>query len=389
MHLAEKMARLGTESAFDVLVKAQALEASGMDVIHMEIGEPDFATPGNIRKAANQAIDNDYTYYCNSQGLLPLRTEVSREFKKTRGISVDPERIVVTPGAKLLLFCSIVSLLEEGDEAIYPNPLFPIYESMINFTGARAVPVPLREELGFRFSVDELKEKVTPHTKLIVLNSPHNPTGSILEPDDLQAIADIAQENDIMVLSDEIYEDIIYEGKHNSIASLPGMLERTILISGFSKTYAMTGWRLGYAALPQELIGPVVRLITNSVSCTAPFVQYAGIEALTGPQDSVNEMMAEFRKRRDVLVDGLNSIPGISCIQPKGSFYVFPNIKSFGMKSREMADYLLNEAGVATLAGSDFGEYGEGYIRLSYTTSLENINRALERIKTALVKIKK
>ncbi len=388
MRLAEKMSRLGSETAFSVLVKAQALEAKGMDVVHMEIGEPDFPTPDNISGAAVRALAEGSTTYCNSQGLPALRTEVSREFEKTRGISLDPERIVITPGAKPLMFYSIISLLEEGDEAIYPNPLFPIFESMINFSGARAVPVPLREELGFRFSVDELKDRVTPRTKLIIINSPQNPTGSILEPDDLQAIADIALENDITVLSDEIYDHLVYEGRHNSIASLPGMLDRTILLSGFSKTYSMTGWRLGYAALPAELIDPVVRLIVNSVSCTAPFVQYAGIEALTGSQDSVDKMMAEFRKRRDVIVTGLNDIPGISCVQPKGAFYAFPNISSLGMKSGELSDYLLNEAGVATLAGTDFGQYGEGYIRLSYATSLDNINRALERINDAAVKLR-
>lgn len=388
MRLAQKMSRLGSETAFSVLIKAQALEAKGMDVVHMEIGEPDFPTPKNIHRAATRALEDGYTTYCNSQGLLPLRTEVSREFEKTRGISVDPERIVITPGAKPLMFYSIISLLEEGDEAIYPNPLFPIFESMINFTGAKAVPVPLREDLGFRFSVDELKDRVTPRTKLIIINSPENPTGSVLEPDDLRAIADIALENDITVLSDEIYDHLVYEGRHNSIASLPGMVDRTILLSGFSKTYSMTGWRLGYAAMPAELVDPVVRLIVNSVSCTAPFVQYAGIEALSGSQESVDEMMAEFRKRRDVIVTGLNDIPGISCVQPKGAFYAFPNISGLGMKSSELSDYLLNEAGVATLAGTDFGQYGEGYIRLSYATSLDNINRALERINDAAVKLR-
>lgn len=388
MRLAQKMSRLGSETAFSVLVKAQALEAKGMDVVHMEIGEPDFPTPKNIHRAATRALEEGFTNYCNSQGLLPLRTEVSREFEKTRGISVDPERIVITPGAKPLMFYSIISLLEEGDEAIYPNPLFPIFESMINFTGAKAVPVPLREDLGFRFSVDELKDRVTPRTKLIIINSPENPTGSVLEPDDLRAIADIALENDITVLSDEIYDHLVYEGRHNSIASLPGMVDRTILLSGFSKTYSMTGWRLGYAAMPAELVDPVVRLIVNSVSCTAPFVQYAGIEALSGSQESVDEMMAEFRKRRDVIVTGLNDIPGISCVQPKGAFYAFPNISGLGMKSSELSDYLLNEAGVATLAGTDFGQYGEGYIRLSYATSLDNINRALERINDAAVKLR-
>ncbi|MFC1958179.1 pyridoxal phosphate-dependent aminotransferase [Chloroflexota bacterium] len=387
MKLAKKMSRLGTETAFKVLVQAQALEAKGANIIHMEIGEPDFDTPKHICEVATEALDKGYTHYCNSQGLIPLRNEIAREFEKTRGISVDPERIIVTPGAKPIMFYSILALLEEGDEAIYPNPLFPIFESMINFSGAKAVPVPLHEELGFRFDTDELRAKVTPRTKLIILNSPQNPTGSVLEADDIRAIAEIAQKHDIAVLSDEIYEDIIYEGEHNSIASLPGMLDRTILLSGFSKSYAMTGWRLGYAVMPPELVDPIVRLITNSVSCTAPFIQYAGIQALTGPQDSIPKMLAEFRKRRDTIVDGLNTIPGISCVRPKGAFYVFPNVKELGMKCDELARFLLNEAGVATLAGTDFGKYGEGYIRLSYATSLENIREAVDRIKNAVAKL--
>ena len=387
MKLSEKMFRLGTETAFKVLAQAQVLEAKGVDVVHLEIGEPDFVTPKHICDAATEALDKGYTHYCNSQGLLPLRAEIAKEFEKTRGISVNPERVIVTPGAKPIMFYSILALLEEGDEAIYPNPLFPIYESMISFSGAKAVPIQLREELDFRFDIAELRAKVTPRTRLIILNSPHNPTGSILEADDILAIADIAQKHDIIVLSDEIYEDIIYEGKHNSIASLPNMLDRTILLSGFSKSYAMTGWRLGYAVMPSELVDPVVRLIVNSVSCTAPFIQYAGIEALTGPQDSVSKMVDEFRKRRDLIVDGLNAIPGISCFRPKGAFYVFPNVKKLGMNCKQLADFLLNEAGVATLAGTDFGKYGEGYIRLSYANSLENIKKGLNSIKTAVAKI--
>ncbi len=387
MKLSRKMTRLGTETAFKVLAQAQSLEAKGVDVIHLEIGEPDFITPKHICEAATKALHKGYTKYCNSQGLLSLRAKIAKEFEETRSISVDPERIIVTPGAKPIMFYSILALLEEGDEAIYPNPLFPIYESMINFTGAKAVPIQLREEQDFRFDIAELRAKVTPHTKLIIINSPHNPTGSVLEVNDILAIADIAQKHDITVLSDEIYENIIYEGKHNSIASIPGMLDRTILLSGFSKTYAMTGWRLGYAMMPLELIDPVVRLITNSVSCTAPFIQYAGIEALTGPQDSVPKMVDEFRKRRDLIVDGLNSIAGISCFHPKGAFYIFPNVKKLGMNCKQLANFLLNEAGVATLAGTDFGKYGEGYIRLSYATSLENIEKGLDRIKTAVAKI--
>ncbi|MDP6576968.1 MAG: pyridoxal phosphate-dependent aminotransferase [Dehalococcoidales bacterium] len=381
------MSRLGTETAFKVLAQAQSLEANGVDVVHLEIGEPDFITPKYICEAATDALDKGYTHYCNSQGLLPLRTEIAKKYEKTYGISVDPECVVVTSGAKPIMFYSILALLEEGDEVIYPNPLFPIYESMINFTGAKAVPIQLREEQDFRFDIAELRAKVTPRTKLIIINSPHNPTGSVLETDDILAIADIAQKYGITILSDEIYENIIYEGKHNSIASLPGMLDRTILISGFSKAYAMTGWRLGYAVMPSELIDPVVRLIVNSVSCTAPFIQYAGIEALTGSQDSVRKMVDEFRKRRDLIVDGLNAIAGISCLRPKGAFYVFLNVKKLGTDCRQVANFLLNEAGVATLAGADFGMYGEGYIRLSYATSLENLKKGLDRIKAAVVKI--
>ena len=387
MKLSEKMTRLGTESAFKVLAQAQALEAKGMDVVHLEIGEPDFITPKNVCDAATKALGEGYTHYCNSQGIAPLRAEIAKEMEKTRGVSVDPERVIVTPGAKPIVFYSILALLEKGDEAIYPDPLYPIYESMINFTGAKAVPIPLREELDFRFDVDELRSKVTPRTKLIIVNSPHNPTGGMLEKDDIRVIADIAQEYNITVLSDEVYEDIIYEGEHYSIASLPGMLDRTILLSGFSKTYAMTGWRLGYAFMPPELIEPVVRLIVNSVSCTPPFIQHAGIEALTGPQDSVSRMVNEFKKRRDLIVEGLNQIPGISCLRPKGAFYVFPNIKKLGVDCERLADCLLNEAGVATLPGTHFGKYGKDHLRLSYATSLENIKKALERIRTIVAKI--
>jgi len=385
--LSKRISGLGTESAFRVLAKAQALEAKGVDVVHLEIGEPDFDTPKHICKAAAKAMNNGQTHYCNSQGILPLRVEIAKEIERTRGISVDPERIVVTPGAKPIMFYSIIALIEEGDEAIYPNPLFPIYESMISFSGAKAVPVPLREELGFRLDINELESKITPRTKLLIINSPHNPTGGVLEKDDICAIADLARRHDIVVLSDEVYEHIIYEGEHYSIASVPGMLDRTILLSGFSKTFAMTGWRLGYAALPAELVNSIVRLIINSVSCTTTFIQHAGIGALTGPRNSIPRMVGEFRKRRDLIVEGLNAIPGISCIRPKGAFYAFPNVKKLGVDSAQLADYLLQQAGVATLAGTDFGSYGEGYLRLSYATSQDNIRKALDRINTAVSKL--
>ncbi len=387
MKLSRRMSGLSTESAFKVLAQAQSLESKGIDVIHLEIGEPDFITPKHICEAATEALDKGYTHYCDPQGLFPLRAEIAKECEKTHGISIDPECVVVTPGAKPIMFYSILALLEEGDEAIFPNPSFPVYESMINFAGAKAVPIQLHEENNFRFEIAELEASITSHTKLIIINSPHNPTGSVLEEDDILAIADIARKHDIIVLSDEVYEHFVYGGKHYSVTSLPDMLDRTILINGFSKSYAMTGWRLGYAVVPSELVDPIVRLIINSVSCTAPFIQYAGIKALTGPQDSLFQMVSEFRRRRDLIVDGLNAIPGISCWRPRGAFYVFPNVTKLGMNCQQLADHLLKEAGVATLAGSGFGDCGEGYIRLSYTTSLENIEEALERIKTVVTKI--
>lgn len=389
MKLASKMNRLGIESAFKVLAQAQALEAKGMSVVHLEIGEPDFITPQNIRDAATKAMNDGYTHYSNSQGILPLRKVIAAEIGKTIGLPIDPERIVVTPGAKPIMFYSIISLLEEGDEAIYPDPGFPIYESMINFTGAKAVPAPLREENEFRMDVNELERLITPRTRLIILNSPHNPTGSMLSESDLRKIAALAIKNDIVVFTDEVYDQIIYEGTPFSIASIPGMLDRTILLNGFSKTYAMTGWRLGYAAMPKELVDPVNKLIVNSVSCTPTFIQYAGIEALTGPQDSVPAMVAEFRKRRDLIVNGLNEIKGISCVMPKGAFYVFPNIKKLGMTSDAAFDYFLNKCGVAALSGTAFGKYGEGYLRISYATSQGNLKKALERIADGVAKLKR
>jgi aspartate/methionine/tyrosine aminotransferase len=387
MKLASKMNRLGIESAFKVLAQAQALEAKGMSIVHLEIGEPDFDTPQNIRNAATKAMNSGATHYSNSQGIIPLRKAIAAEMAKTVGAPIDPDRVIVTPGAKPIMFYSIISLLEEGDEAIYPDPGFPIYESMINFTGAKAVPAPLREELEFRLDVNELERLITPRTRLIILNSPHNPTGSMLSESDLRKIAALAIKNDIVIFSDEVYDQIIYEGTPFSIASIPGMLDRTILLNGFSKTYAMTGWRLGYAAMPKELVDPVNKLIINSVSCTPTFIQYAGIEALTGPQDSVPAMVAEFRKRRDLIVNGLNEIKGISCVMPKGAFYVFPNIKKLGMTSDEAFNYFLNKAGVAALAGTAFGKYGEGYLRLSYATSQENLKKALERMSDAVAKL--
>jgi aspartate aminotransferase len=386
--MALRMSRLGTETAFRVLSKAQALESKGIKVVHLEIGEPDFRTPDNINQAACKAINDGFTHYSNSQGIIPLRNQIAKYVEKTREVSIDPARVIVTPGAKPFIFFTMLALLEEGDEAIYPNPGFPIYESMINYSGAKAVPIPLREELDFRLDINELKSLITPLTKLIILNSPENPTGGVLEESDVRVIAELAREHDIYVLSDEVYEYMSYGGKPFSIASLPGMLDRTILMNGFSKTYAMTGWRAGYAVVPQPLVDPMVGLIVNSVSCIATFIQHACIEALVGPQESIGSMVAEFEKRREIMVQGLNSIPGVSCLYPKGAFYAFPNIKNLGKSSEYIADYLLNKAGVACLSGTDFGKFGEGYLRLSYANSQENLREAIRRMKKSLAELK-
>lgn len=388
MRLAEKMSRLGTETAFEVLARAKQLEAKGKDVIHLEIGEPDFDTPKNIIEAGIQALKDGYTHYNPSAGLPEFREVIAKEISKTRKIEVNPDQVVVTPGAKPIMFFCIMALANEGEEIIYPNPGFPIYESVINFIGAKAVPIQLREENDFRLDTDELKKLVTDKTRMIIINSPQNPTGGILTQDDLKVIADIAISKDVFVLSDEIYSRIIYEGDHHSISSFPGMQERTIILDGFSKTYAMTGWRLGYGVMREDLAVLIARLQTNSNSCTATFTQRAGIEGLTGPQEDVDRMVAEFKRRRDVIVEGLNAIPKVSCKTPKGAFYVFPNVKRIGWEAKKLADFLLNEAGVAVLSGVSFGKYGEGYIRISYANSVENIKEGLSRIEKALQKIK-
>ena len=380
MKLARCMSRLGTETAFEVLVRARALEAQGRDVIHLEIGEPDFDTPSNIVEAAIEALRRGETHYTPSAGILPLREAIAEEVGRMRGITVSPDEVVVTPGAKPIIFFSLLALAEPGDEVIYPNPGFPIYESMINFVGATPVPIPLREEREFRFDVDELRSKVTSRTRLIILNSPHNPTGGVLSRKDLGAIAELALQHDLMVLSDEVYSRILYEGEHVSVASFPGLKERTIILDGFSKTYAMTGWRLGYGVMRTDLAACINRLMVNSASCTAAFTQWAGVEALRGPQEAPARMVAAFRERRDAVVAGLRSIPGVTCVEPKGAFYVFPNITATGMPSKLFADSLLEKAGVAALSGTSFGAYGEGYVRLSYANSLENLRRAVERI---------
>jgi aspartate aminotransferase len=380
MRVASRMARIGTESAFDVLVKAKALEAAGRDVIHLEIGEPDFDTPRHIVQAAGDALETGYTHYGPALGLPELRQEIAKYLCDNRGVEVPWERVAVTPGGKPPMFYTIMALIESGDEVIYPNPGFPIYESMISFVGGTAVPLPLREEHEFRFDPAEFRSLATDRTRLIILNSPQNPTGGVLTRSELEAVGEVALERDLLVLSDEIYSRILYEGEHISIATLPGMLDRTILLDGFSKTWAMTGWRLGYAVYPEPLIPHIDRLIVNSVSCTASFSQRAGISALEGPQEDVARMVEEFRRRRDAIVERLNAVPGISCLSPHGAFYVFPNIRALGKSSSEVADLLLEEAGVATLSGTAFGEHGEGYLRLSYANSLENLEEAAERI---------
>lgn len=388
MHIAQRMKLLGTETAFEVLVKARALEAQGKHIIHLEIGEPDFDTPANIRNAAKTALDKGYTHYGPSPGLPELRKTIAEYMTKHRRVQFNPNQVVVTPGGKPIMFYVIMACVDSGDEVIYPNPGFPIYESVINFVGAKPVPLALKEEKGFRFDIADLKKLITAKTRMLILNSPQNPTGGILTNDDLKEIAALAVKHDLMVLSDEIYSRIIYDGfTHTSIATFPGMSERTIILDGFSKTYAMTGWRLGFGVMPESLVPSIAQLQINATSCTASFSQIAGIEALVGPQEEVVKMVAEFKRRRDVIVDGLNTIPGVRCLKPLGAFYVFPNITATGKPSKFLADYLLNEAGVAALSGTAFGAFGEGYLRFSYANSVENIQIALERVRAALAKL--
>ncbi len=374
------MARLGTESAFEVLAKARALEAQGKDIIHLEIGEPDFDTPANIVEAGVEALRGGWTHYGPSAGLPELRKVVAEEVSRRRGVSVAPEEVVIVPGAKPIVFFTLLALVERGDEVIYPNPGFPIYESMINFVGGRPVPVRLREEQDFRLDVDELAGLISDRTRLLIINSPQNPTGGVLEEKDIRDIAAAIGDRDIMVFADEIYSRLIFEGAHHSIFSLPGWRERTVLLDGYSKTYAMTGWRLGYGVMRADLALHFSRLMTNANSCTASFTQIAGIEALRGDQTSVDRMREEFRRRRDFFVAGLNRIQGFSCRVPRGAFYVFPNITGTGWTSRKLADALLEEAGIASLAGPSFGSYGEGYLRFSVANSIENLGRGLERL---------
>jgi aspartate aminotransferase len=380
LRLATRMARLGTETAFEVLVKAKALEAQGRDIIHLEIGEPDFDTPSNIVEAGCDALRKGFTHYGPSAGMMELREVIAQHVSETRRVNVTPDEVVVVPGGKPIIFFSILALAEDGDEIIYPNPGFPIYESMINYVGAKAVPIRLREDLEFRLDVDELASMINERTKLLILNSPQNPTGGVLTKEDIASIARAIGDRNIMVLSDEIYSQLIFEGEHHSIMSIDGMNQRTILLDGFSKTYAMTGWRMGYGVMRADLATHISRLMTNSNSCTASFTQIAGIEALCGSQDVVDAMRAKFQKRRDVMVAGLNKIKGFSCRVPHGAFYVFPNITKTGWPSKKLADALLEDARVAALSGTAFGDFGEGYLRFSVANSIENIEKALDRI---------
>jgi aspartate/methionine/tyrosine aminotransferase len=375
------MQRIGVESAFEVLVRARALEARGRNVVHLEIGEPDFPTPPHIVEAAKQALDQGWTKYGPTQGLPALREVIAETVSRTRGISVGPEHVCVVPGGKPIIFFPLMALLEAGDEVIYPNPGFPIYESMIRFLGATPVPMPLTESRGFSFDLDLFRDRLSDKTKLVILNSPQNPTGGVIPREDIAEMARLLRDRDVMVLSDEIYSQIYYDGEApTSISSFPGMLDKTIILDGFSKTYCMTGWRMGYGVMPEWLVDAVNKLMVNSNSCTASFTQRAGIAALTGPQDSVATMVAEFRRRRDALCEGLNRIPGWRCAVPAGAFYAFPNVSGTGIHSKELADLLLDEYGVACLTGGAFGDYGEGYIRLSYANSLEKILEAVSRI---------
>jgi aspartate aminotransferase len=389
MRLAERIARLEIESAFDVLVKARALEAAGRSVVHLEIGEPDFPTPPHIVEAAKQALDQGWTRYGPTQGLPELREAIAAEISRTRNISVSARNVCVVPGAKPILFFSMLALIEPGDEVVYPDPGFPIYRSMIQYLGAKPVPVPLIETRGFSFDLDILRDKLSSRTRLLILNSPQNPTGGVISEQDLREIAALVRNRDLMVLSDEIYSRIYYTAEApSSIATLPGMLEKTILLDGFSKTYAMTGWRLGYGVMPEWLVEGVNKLMVNSNSCAASFTQRAALAALTGPQTAVDQMVEQFRRRRDVFCQALNTIPGFRCVPPGGAFYAFANVEQTGMPSKDLADLLLERAGVACLNGGSFGEHGEGYIRFSFASSLENLQAAANRIRAARKEMK-
>jgi aspartate/methionine/tyrosine aminotransferase len=375
--LSASLERLGTETAFEVLARSRELEAQGRRIIHLEIGEPDFATPRHIVEAGARALQDGNTHYCPAPGLPVLREACAEHLSRHRGLEIEPGRVLIAPGAKPFLFFGVLATCDPGDEVVYPNPGFPIYESVIRWAGATPVPLPLTEDRGFAFGADELADRLTARTKLVILNSPANPTGGIVGRELNAEIAEVLANRSCWILSDEVYSELLYDADHDTIAGHSDLLDRTILVDGFSKTFAMTGWRLGYAALPEPLVDPVTRLLINSVSCTAPAVQLAGVAALTGSREEVDAMLLEFRRRRDAVVAGLNALPAVTCIPPRGAFYAFPNIGGTGLSSRELADRLLAEAGVAVLAGTAFGGYGEGYLRLSYANSLENIEEAL------------
>lgn len=392
MKFAKRMSRLGTETAFEVLAQVNALKAEGRDIASFSIGEPDFDTPENIREAAKRALDEGYTHYTPSAGLQDLRKVLAEEVNRTRGTDYDVENVVVTPGAKPIMFFGILALVDEGDDVIYPNPGFPIYESMIDFVGANAVPLPLEEEHAFSFDVERLEALVSEKTQLLIINSPQNPTGGMVPPESLERVAKLAQKYDFWVFSDEIYSRLVYDGDFQSITQFEGMADRTVILDGHSKTYAMTGWRLGYGAMPVRLAEGVARLMTNSNSCTAAFTQVAGGEAVTGPQDKAEEMKQTFHQRRDLIVDGLNAIDGITCLRPAGAFYVWPNVTevcaNLGLPdSKALQNYLLYEAGVAVLGRQCFGRRADDedqeYVRFSYAASTEAINEGLRRIEEA------
>ncbi len=383
MRLAERMTRIGVESAFEVLQRARALEAQGKHIIHLEIGQPDFPTPAHVKEAAKRALDDGWTGYGPTPGFPDVREAIAEYVSRTRGLTgLTGGNVIVVPGGKPIMFFTMMAVLEPGDEVIYPNPGFPIYESMINFLGATPVPMPLVESRGFSFDLDTFRQKLSSRTKMVVLNSPANPTGGMIPRGDLAAMAGLLRERDVLVLSDEIYSRICYGVEPSSITQFDGMLEKTIILDGFSKTYSMTGWRLGYGVMPLWLVDAVDKLMVNSNSCTASFTQRAGLAALQGPQDDVDRMVEEFRRRRDAIVAGLNSVPGFRCAVPDGAFYAFPNITGTGLASRDLAELLLNDAGVACLSGTAFGSYGDGYLRFSYAASLEHIEEALGRIRT-------
>ena len=381
MNIAERIGQLRVEGAFDVLARARALEAQGRNIIHLEIGEPDFDTPRHVVEAGKRALDDGWTHYGPTPGLPELREAIAGYVGRTRGIPVSPAQVSVTPGAKPVLFFTMLAVLEGGDEVIYPNPGFPIYESVIRFCGATPVPVPLVEERGFSFDLNVFRDRLSARTRLIILNSPQNPTGGVIPAADIREMAALVRNRDLLVLSDEIYTRIYFGDQPLSIASVEGMADKTVILDGFSKTYAMTGWRLGYGVLPGWLVPAVDKLMVNSNSCTASFTQRAGIEALRGPQDDVDRMVAEFRRRRDAFVAGLNTVPGFRCPVPEGAFYAFPNITGTGRHSKELADALLTGAGVACLSGTAFGDHGEGYLRFSIANSLDNLMEAVRRIR--------